>query len=494
MRAEAESLWREHALEAWSNLNAGSPLDLQRVCRRHPALFEARAVDAVEEARRAASGDPRQERALGLLSGHLLEWRLRQATAELDGAIATQEAEAQVEVGGDVLPFRRLTLELAAEPDPQRRRLLQAAGLPVLERLQEPRLARRRRAREEARRLGCDSLVDLAARVRNFDPQGLSRLAEEALEATESEYRALLTPVLEREAGVRAERALPCDLYYAIRGARHERAYAAARLLPSLRETLHGMGIRLETQSGLKIDAEDRPGKSARAFCLPVQVPGDVRVSFRPGAGLLAYDPLYHEMGHAQYYLNIRAREFEFRCLVSTAVSETYATLFEGLTASAAWLRRFAGLPDRQRRELRQMRAFRTLYLLRRFAAQLLYEIEAQELDAGAALAVYRRRLEPALGVPFAEADARAFLSSVDDLLYCAEYVRGWLLEAVLERILRVKYGEGWFDAAGSGAYLLRLWEKGGLTRAEDLLEKLGQKRLSLEPLLRRVRALCEEA
>lgn len=491
LRQEAEALRHGLALLTWDNLVHGAPRDASALFERHAALFEPRALEALRRALRSTREDPEQARSLEMLDAHLLERRVARATRELDDRIANLEASASVEVDGSRMPFRRLFVEVISESDPERRRRLQAGALPVLEKSNALRRERQRRALEEARALGCADLVELAGRVRQCDLRALAPLAEEILSASIPSYESLLAPVVEREAGVALERARPVDLIYLVRGRRYERFFPSAQLLPSLRATLRGLGIRLEAQGGLTMDSEERPTKAARAFCLPVRVPDDVRLSFRPTGGPFDYDCLYHEMGHAQHYLNTREQTYEFRYLGSMAVAETYAGLFEGLTAARGWLRRVTAMPDRQRQELRVMRAFRILYLLRRYAARMLYELGLHGGDLEGAPEAYGRLMERALGLPLEEADGRAYLADVDDLFYCAEYVRGWLLEAALEKVLRVKYGESWFDQPGSGAYLMRLWEKGGRYRAEELLEKLGQRRWSLEPVLARVQALC---
>lgn len=491
LSAEAEALLRARHLQLWDNFVHGAAQDSAALYRRHAVLFEAEALEALRRARSEAAEDPGQGRALDMLEACLLAEQVARRTCDVSDALANLDATAEVECDGNVFPYRRLPLEVVREADPARRRRLHAAAAPVLERLNPLLVERQRQGLAAARALGFADLVDLAGRVRQCDLRALGRLAEQALEATESAYQALLAEVGPRESGVPLPQMRACDLQYLVRGRRHERSFEAGQLLPSLRTTLRGLGIYPDAQSGLTIDSEDRPGKLPRAFCLAVSVPDDVRLSFRPAGGAYDYDCLYHEMGHAQHYLNIRQPSFEFRQLGSAAISETFALLFEGWTATVPWLRRATSMPDRQRHEFRAMRGFRLLYLVRRYSARLLYELGLHAGDVAGAPEAYRRLQERALRVPLEEADALRYLADVDDLFYGAEYLRGWLLEAALERVLRAKYGETWFDHAGAGAYLTRLWEKGGRPRAEELMEKLGVHRWNLDLLLQRVRSLC---
>ena len=45
-------------------------------------------------------------------------------------------------------------------------------------------------------------------------------------------------------------------------------------MLPALRGTLADLGIDLDAQSNVHLDVEARPTKSPRAFCAPIEVPG----------------------------------------------------------------------------------------------------------------------------------------------------------------------------------------------------------------------------
>lgn len=494
LRARADAFRRERCLREWDNLAHGIAAAAGPPHARHGALFAPPALESVRRALAAAPDEPDEARSLEMLHAHLLRLRVERATSDLDDRLAVLEAGAVVECDGVRLPYRAARVETWRERDPQRRHRLQRAQLPVLEQGNALRVERHSRAVAESQALGLSGFVELCGRVRQCDLRALAPLAERILQASGPEYRRLFGEVVERESGVAPEQARLSDLGYAIRGGRYERYFDPARLFPSLEATLLGMGIHVASQGGLLIDGEDRPAKSARAFCMPVSVPGDVRISFRARGTPFDYDALYHEMGHAQQHLHNRESGFEFLYLGSMAVGETYALLFEGLTAAAGWLRRSTRLPGRQRQELRTMRAFRLLFLLRRYAAMLLYELRLYDGGLAKGADAYDELNQRALGVSLEEPDRCRYLADLDDYFYGVEYLRGWLLEAVLEKVLRVKYGEDWFDHKGAGAYLARLWEKGGRHRAEDLLEKLGGKGWGPEVFLQRARSLCEGA
>ena len=67
------------------------------------------------------------------------------------------------------------------------------------------------------------------------------------------------------------------------------------------------------------------------------------------------------------------------------------------------------------------------LYLVRRYAAKLIYELSLHNSDFSGVGAEYAERLTAATLFAYTEHD---HLSDVDPGLYCARYLRAWRLEA----------------------------------------------------------------
>jgi hypothetical protein len=111
------------------------------------------------------------------------------------------------------------------------------------------------------------------------------------------------------------------------------------------------------------------------------------------------------------------------------------------------------------------------LFLVRRYAAKLAYEIE---LHAGAPLPGlplrYAELLSRAAGVAYPATD---YLNDVDDGFYCTCYLRAWALEAQLGDHLRNRFGNAWFARPEAGALLRELWGLGQSLRAESLLRSV---------------------
>ena len=82
----------------------------------------------------------------------------------------------------------------------------------------------------------------------------------------------------------------------------------AGRLVPSLAETLAGLGIDVHAQQSVTLDVEQRPKKSPRAFCAPVRVPDEVYLVIAPIGGRDDFAALFHEAGHTEHYAHVDAR------------------------------------------------------------------------------------------------------------------------------------------------------------------------------------------
>lgn len=99
--------------------------------------------------------------------------------------------------------------------------------------------------------------------------------------------------------------------------------------------------------SAVPVDLEARPRKYPGAFCFPVAIPGDVRVSVRIASAHHLIDMLYHELGHAAHFSGIRADlPFVDRYWIHSGVHETFSTLFEHLLAEPEFLTATFGLDD----------------------------------------------------------------------------------------------------------------------------------------------------
>ena len=207
-------------------------------------------------------------------------------------------------------------------------------------------------------------------------------------------------------------------------------------MLPALEQTLADLGIDLHAQRNVHLDLEQRPGKSPRAFCSPIEVPDKVMLVIQPIGGHDDWRALFHEAGHTEHYANTSPElKMEEKRLGDMAVTEGWASLFEHLVDEPAWLNRRLDVPGVAK--IANAGAASELYFLRRYSAKLLYEIEFfQAADAETMRPRYAELLTDALKLP---ANPESYLDDIDGSFYVTGYLRSWAVEAQMREHLPLR-------------------------------------------------------
>jgi hypothetical protein len=311
------------------------------------------------------------------------------------------------------------------------------------------------------------------ARHPGVDYEAWASHADRLLEETEGIYRDGLSKGL-AGIGVDPAEAHPGDTARLFRMEAFDSVFPAARLMAALDFTTEGMGIALGAVPGVHVDSEPRPGKHPRACVVAPRIPGEVYVLLHPDGGESDYETLFHEAGHAFHMAFTSASlPVERRRLDDPGLSETWAFLLHYRLADAEWIdespaAKRAGI-------LLPAIRFRKLFLLRRYAAKLRYELELSRQPAGddpsPYAELYAEELGRATGLRYREA---GYLVDTDPDLYCVDYLRAWSLEARLEEFLRERFGRRFWKERRAGDLLKELWNTGGTYTAEGLADELG--------------------
>ena len=108
-------------------------------------------------------------------------------------------------------------------------------------------------------------------------------------------------------------------------------------MLPALEATLADLGVDLRAQKNVELDLEDRPNKTPRAFCVPIEIPERVILVIKPQGGPDDWRALFHEAGHTEHFAHTSpSLTVEERRLGDNAVTEGWAMLLEHLTIDPA--------------------------------------------------------------------------------------------------------------------------------------------------------------
>jgi hypothetical protein len=399
--------------------------------------------------------------------------------------VAELEATLTATVDGEEIPFRMLKPRLMNEEDRDVRERVEAARNELTEQhLNALELQAAEVVQRETRRLGAESYADL---YRSFGLP-LDDLAEQCrrlLADTEDLWVKTGERFFRSRIGLGLGEVTRWDVGRAWRGVEWDTAFPAAGMLPALEVTLADFGIDLHAQPNVELDLEERPNKDPRAFCSPIEIPGRVILVMKPQGGPDDWRALFHEAGHTEHFAHTDASlSPEERRLGDNAVTEGWAMLLEYLTTDPTWLERQLAFPRPY--EFAAEGAATLLWIVRRYSAKLLYELEFHAADDLTALRPrYVELLADATKVEPAAAD---YLGDIDPGFYASEYLRAWAFEAQLRAYLRERFGNAWFSRRDAGSLLRELWAEGQRPTADELLRDVSGQQLELAAVGDRIR------
>jgi hypothetical protein len=158
--------------------------------------------------------------------------------------------------------------------------------------------------------------------------------------------------------------------------------------------------------------------------------------------------------------------------------------LLEHLTIDPVWLERRLDFP--RPHEFSAEGATELLWLVRRYCAKLLYELEfhtAEDLTE-----LRPRYVELLMGATKVEPATVDYLGDIDDGFYASQYLRAWAFEAQLRAYLRERFGNAWFSKREAGSLLRELWAEGQKPTADELLREVTGEALQLAAVADRIR------
>jgi len=487
-RRQAEEFIGALDREYYEHFSGRKPVcDTAAVYDRYPGLFTREAIDGLEAHYRAVADEGRTR--LAYLLSFAVDGFMGEQTKHLADEVANTESTTSIVVDGESIGLRQAGVVQGNEPDRARRTRIQEARLRATAEHLNPLLDRQWvLCHQLALDLGHPTYKALYAQTRGIDYDHLRAELEGFLADTAGLYEVAMDELVRERLGFGLDALGYSDLPYLWRAPGFDDVFTAEGLVPTLRATLHGLGIDLGAQKNVHLDTEVRELKSPRAFCAPVRVPDEIYLVVLPQGGQDDYATLLHEAGHTEHFAHVRPDlAFEFRYLGDNAVTEGFAFTFDHLVLNREWLATYLGYCESE--DFVRFSSVNDLYFMRRYAAKLIYEtvLHEQTGDLGAMAGEYARHLSAATMV---EVPPENYLTDVDDGFYCASYLRAWMLEGALRMMLQDRHGPGWFRDAGAGVWLRELWSQGQELTAERLLLRHGGGRLSADPL----RHLFEQA
>jgi hypothetical protein len=452
--------------------------DLGEIYERHERLTE---LDTALRLGASVNGDARRRE----LWKFACEGYLGNFVSEEAERIAELEATLAATVDGEEIPYRMLKPRMMNEEDRAARANLESLRNDLTdEHLNALHLQTAEVVVRETRRLGAASYADLY-RSFGFPLDDLAAQCRSFLADTETLWAKAGDRFFRSRLGLGLDEVERWDVGRAWRGAEWDSAFPPESMVPALEATLADLGVDLARQKNVELDLADRPNKDPNAFCSPIEIPGRVVLVLKPAGGPDDWRAFFHEAGHTEHYANTSpSLAMEEKRLGDNAVTEGWAMLLEHLTIDPVWLEHRLDFPRPY--EFAAEGATQLLWVVRRYCAKLLYELEFHTADDPTTLRPrYVELLAEGTKVAPAAAD---YLADVDDAFYASQYLRAWAFEAQLRAHLRERFGNAWFARREAGSLLHELWAEGQKPTADELLREVTGEQLELAAVGDRIR------
>jgi hypothetical protein len=476
-------------------------LEAEPIYERYGDLFTRDAIEGLKSALSETPDSQETERAglrslLGMARIGFLEANAKELTDEY----AQCQSVAHVDWEGERISLHGVPKVVANEPEARRRRELKARWVDALSACNDIRAARFESLHESARALGFDSYRALYEEITGTDFAALASKTDAFLARTESAYLSAMRRATTRDLpGVPFEGLDYSDYLFLQRMSRLDPFFPAAGVLETYKAAMLSLGIRVEQQQNIHIDAEVRPTKNPRAACFRINAPDDVRLLLAPVGGAYDYTVLFHEAGHAQHFgwssRELVRRYPEFLYPPDNATTEGYAFLLNYLFLDAFWLAEYLpGLSSEQVRDIQSNLALLAFHNVRRHCARLRYELTLHESASVRSESLSHTYAQLQMEATAFRRSPELYLWDVDDGFYAAAYLRAWAFEVGLREHLRTRYGRRWWAERRAGDELIDLWNTSSRYTVEELAKLIGFGELSFDLLAESlIEAVSEE-
>jgi hypothetical protein len=463
-------------------------LEIAAVVERYGDAFTPEAVRACLDAADAATDGAEKRRHIALAQA-VAESCMERELAALGDELATAEAQATVDLDGESIPYFSAAVMVQNERDRSRRAQIEAARRVVVARLNPLRERLFTRHHELIGELGFPGYVEFYSTLKGIDVPALGEQMQAFLDRTSDLYSEHIAPWFEEVIGVPWQQAERHDAALLFRMTDQDSWFTSDRMLPTLRDTLLGLGVAIDDQPNVHLDTEERPKKNPRAFCAPVRTPDEVYLVIRPTGGYQDFRALFHEAGHTEHFAHVeRTRPFEERDLGDNSVTEAFAFTMEHLLLDREWIGDALHIDNTALRILVHHAHVFYLYMIRRYAAKVVYELALHRAGPSGMAQMperYAQTLTGNLGFRYA---SDGWLDDVDPGFYSSQYLRAWMLEAQLRERWRARHGDRWWRPGAAGDELRALWSLGQALPAHMLATELGMDGLGIDALERRIR------
>ncbi len=253
------------------------------------------------------------------------------------------------------------------------------------------------------------------------------------------------------------------DDYYYLRNAVFNKIKVSKKfdILQSFKRLIKVWGFNI---NNIHIDSRDRPNKYASPFCDPIGIPHDVRVSLKSENFVFDLNNIYHELGHAIHFSNIREELpywKKYHC--SEALYETFSTFFENLIMDTDFLIDFLGFQEEEAKDIVRRMKFLEIFVTTFYSANSIFKMDywKNNLTIEEANESYSKLINKYMGFHI---DGRYWLLHhilPEDFLYVPSYLLAAIRANEMKAHLSKGLGKYWFNEKETGVYLRKLMVDG---------------------------------
>lgn len=454
-----------------------SNLTLKDIYGKHNGLFTYKNIDYIKKNNEI---DIKFKR---YLLSFLIQGYIGNRIFDLTQDIVNAELQTSVTINKRPISLRYGMLLLPAEKDRKQRLMLDKLFGQTQDSINPLREKRVNELKVIATEIGYRSYIHLIEDTMDINLESMKKEAELFLAHTEEKYVDLLKRL---ESAYLNEDDVPLaksDITYIFKSNPFDKYFPEIELIPTIEDTLFGMGINIHDQPNISLSFERQEGKSPKSFCCPVNIPDEIHLVFNPKGGIEDYQTSLHEAGHSQHYaFTSKELPFEFKRLGDKSVGEGYGFLMQQLTSNIKWIKRFINMEEGDLSLYKTFIAGYNLYMVRRFCGKLLYEMEifSGPLNDQTLKAKYKDIMEATVKV---KVNPNNYLLDLDLGFNTPYYIRAWIFESYLRDYAHSNFGEEWFSDKQSGEFLKKLWQRGNSLTAEEIVKELGYKEFNMKLL-----------
>ncbi len=447
-------------------------LDIVNLYSDNSDFFAPDSIREVEsELDRTSEYCTSRRKSLEKIKASLIDQYLDFRAAQLNQQIVVFETGRTLQYEGNEILISHVPACLKKEPDAVKRRNLSERRAKILRESETIRRERIALLRSTSIALGFKNYFEVWESLSGVDYQSLLRTMDDLLDALEYNYLDNLNISLQADLGLSPHEAGSWDVARWEFINNREDIFRERESVPALEETISQLGIQCERPGAISLDTDPRPRKQPKPFCVPIRIPHQIKIVMLPQGGCQHLAALLHESGHAHHFAwTSPSLPCEHRICGDRGLSESYAFLLENLLFEREWLEHmFSFTPSL---EFLRFRWLFRLYLLRRHAGRLCYELKVHQQESNNDLPqTYSDTMRQYTGLLH---ESESYLYDLSDGFYSADYLRGWVYEAMLREYLRIKYGKSWFFSRSAGNFLKEIWETGQQYRADELFRDIG--------------------